>query len=122
MSELFPALRRIVGKDEELIAQPQQDIKILRANSKTVENNLRYEIELEHAAWKKRDEDANNLSKRLAKAQAENRQLKEWRDKLLSLTNEQAEDKALWRLWPKGFNEVHLQQELRRLHAEIESD
>ena len=43
--------------------------------------------------------------------------------RLRALVDEQAEDEALWAIYPDGhqpISEAYLQQELRRLHALIE--
>ena len=44
-------------------------------------------------------------------------------DRIRALVDEQAEDEALWAVYPLGqqpIAEAYLQQELRRLHALIE--
>ena len=45
--------------------------------------------------------------------------LETWRDSLLALVDEQAEDEGLWFI-ALTAPEAYLQQELRRLHARIE--
>lgn len=45
-------------------------------------------------------------------------------DALRRVVNEQAEDEALWAVYPFGqqpIAEAYLQQELRRLHAAVEA-
>jgi chromosome segregation ATPase len=112
--ENIQALRELLSQCQIERDQLERAIQVVRENHETKVKNLKWEIELEHSAWKQRDKDYKNAQKEVARLR------ERWQEQEARLESQLEHAVEKWHSWKN--NSYALEQRLTLIESQLKEE